>query len=307
VSGIYSSATVTVNGDVYATSLSTPSDRRLKANLLPLEARARHIFALNGVSFNYKRRPDGAVAQDGAVDVNRTHFGFIAQDVEGPFPELVGVSAGTGLRSVQYGAFVPLLVEGLKGLKVEGDGARRSLERSLDALSRRLDRLEPTTGSAGGASGRARVISVKGLTATGAVTAHHDLATTGGAAPGARTGLAAGAGADAGALEGAESATAQRRESEVTAGSAAAATAAALRAEVEELREALATQIASQKDMEEQLRAVVAMQQNDMEEQLRAVRSEAAAMAATMAEQAAAIAELRASVRRASGDEGTKC
>jgi hypothetical protein len=168
-----------VSGTVYATTVSTPSDRRLKANVQPLEQRARQIFALNGVSFNYKRRPDGAVAQDGAVDTNRTHFGFIAQEVEGPFPELVGVSAGNGLRSVQYGAFVPLLVEGLKGLKEEGDGTRRN----LDALSRRLDLMDQGSRSGVASQSRrgnsgARIISVKGLTATGAVTAHHDLATT---------------------------------------------------------------------------------------------------------------------------------
>ena len=121
--------------------------------MVPLDTRSAHLFSLNGVSFNYKRRrSNGAIAPDGEAAANATvHFGFIAQEVERKFPELVGVSEATGMQSVQYAAFVPLLVEGMKTLRSEGS-----------SLSKRVDEMR-------------RVITVKGLAATGAVTAHHTL------------------------------------------------------------------------------------------------------------------------------------
>ena len=121
--------------------------------MVPLGSRSAHLFSLNGVSFNYKRRrSNGAIAPDGEAAANATvHFGFIAQEVERKFPELVGVSEATGMQSVQYAAFVPLLVEGMKTLRSEGS-----------SLSKRVDEMR-------------RIITVKGLAATGAVTAHHTL------------------------------------------------------------------------------------------------------------------------------------
>jgi hypothetical protein len=150
---------------VAATTFANPSDRRLKANVAPLDRRARHLFSLNGVSFNYKRRAsDGAVSPDGLPDRNATHFGFIAQEVAVNFPELVG-RGSDGMRSVQYSAFVPLLVESLKGQRAEFEQLRNAVEvlQGGGGSSGRSGRASPTT------------VSVKGLSGTGAVTAHHDL------------------------------------------------------------------------------------------------------------------------------------
>lgn len=85
---------------------------------------------------------------------------MVLQEVEGAFPELVSRSS-EGLRSLQYSAFVPLLVEGMKDLRAQGD-----------LLSSRLEQLAAAQSN----EEKRRVISVKGLTASGAVTAHNDLA-----------------------------------------------------------------------------------------------------------------------------------
>jgi hypothetical protein len=159
-----------------------------------LEARAKHIFTLNGVSFNYKRKiinssspatqiysvssstqQLGAVSADGVVDMNSTYFGFIAQEVEGQFPELVGRDA-QGFRSVQYSAFVPLIIEGMKEQRSE-------LEKGLKAQQSEIEGLRSHLREAGvllsvPATTTTRTVSVKGLSATGAVTAHHDLVHT---------------------------------------------------------------------------------------------------------------------------------
>jgi hypothetical protein len=217
-----------------ATTFSNPSDRRLKANVNSLEARAKHIFTLNGVSFNYKRkvinsspaaarststssspssasqgsaagesshdadartgglqqRQLGAVSADGVVDTNSTYFGFIAQEVEGQFPELVGRDS-QGFRSVQYSAFVPLIIEGMKEQRsdlVESIKDQRSkLAEGLKAQQSEIEGLwsqfREELREAGvllslpspSATTTTRTVSVKGLSATGAVTAHHDL------------------------------------------------------------------------------------------------------------------------------------
>jgi len=164
------SETVTSSSAMYATAFITPSDRRLKANVASLDMRAKDIFRLNGVSFNYKRRRLpvlseggdssrlGEVARDGVVDLNVTHFGFIAQEVELDFPELVDRSAD-GTRHVVYDGFLPLFLEGMKGQREE-----------LTALRRRVTKLASVSSSS------VNSVSVKGLSSTGAVTAHHDLA-----------------------------------------------------------------------------------------------------------------------------------
>ena len=120
------------------------------------------------------------MSPDGAVDKNSTHFGFIAQEVEGQFPELVG-RASDGMRSVQYSAFVPLIIEGMKGQRAEAAAQRKMQRAEMDALRARVDRVS-TVVSVKGLTGTGAVtgpldhlISVKGLSGTGAVTAHHDL------------------------------------------------------------------------------------------------------------------------------------
>jgi hypothetical protein len=196
VAGISSSGTVTVSGSVYATTFANPSDRRLKANVLSLDARAQHIFSLNGVSFNYKRRQsDGAVHAEGAAEVNATHFGFIAQDVEGKFPELVG-RASDGMRSVQYSAFVPLIIEGMKGQRAEAAAQQAAQRAEMDALRALVVDRVTSVVSVKGLTGTGAVtgpldhlVSVKGLTGTGAVTARHDLLAAVGSAVGSAVGL----------------------------------------------------------------------------------------------------------------------
>jgi hypothetical protein len=207
VSGITATNVITAT-TMSATTFSNPSDRRLKANVNSLEARAKHIFSLNGVSFNYKRklirdetaktpslassaddlsqdaklpsssRRLGAVSADGVVDTNSTHFGFIAQEVEGQFPELVGRDS-QGFRSVQYGAFVPLIIEGMKEQRSDSSELRSELYSELDGLRSQLREAGVLLSlPSPSATTTTRTVSVKGLSATGAVTAHHDLVHT---------------------------------------------------------------------------------------------------------------------------------
>ena len=84
-----------VRGDITATSLVAPSDRRLKKNIRPLENSLEKILKLRGVSFNWK--------QSGKKDI-----GLIAQEVETVYPELVSVNT-LGQRAISYyGLLAPI-------------------------------------------------------------------------------------------------------------------------------------------------------------------------------------------------------
>jgi regulator of replication initiation timing len=157
IAGISSSATVSVTGTVSATTFSNPSDRRLKENINLLDQRSRQLFSLNGVSFNYKRNNEGggklgAISKDGDVDVDDTHFGFIAQDVEVSYPELVG-RTDNGLLSVHYTEFIPLIVEGMKEQR-----------RQLDTMQSSIKSIQGS-----GLNTKRSVVNVKGLAAMASI------------------------------------------------------------------------------------------------------------------------------------------
>merc|ERR1711918_332640 len=107
--GLSSSDVVTVSGAIKATSFETTSDARLKQNITALSSeRLRNLLSVQGVSFQWRREqfPERNFG-------NETMFGFLAQDVEKYFPEIVRRDAD-GWRRIQGGAFEPLLTEGLR-------------------------------------------------------------------------------------------------------------------------------------------------------------------------------------------------
>lgn len=54
----------------------------------------------------------------------RTHFGFVAQEVEAVYPELVRADAESGLKSVNYNEVVPLAVAGVQQVRRQARGDR---------------------------------------------------------------------------------------------------------------------------------------------------------------------------------------
>ena len=115
--GSITAPSIISTGGVSASSYTTTSDGRYKTNVTSLRNRAARLLELNGVSFQWRG--------DSGFD-KETHFGFIAQEVELVFPEIVRESS-FGIRSLQLEAIAPLLVE-----------AFRALHRRLTILERRL-------------------------------------------------------------------------------------------------------------------------------------------------------------------------
>jgi hypothetical protein len=112
---VYTSATMQAGSFVY------DSDISLKENIQPLTNSLDKVNQLQGVSFNWKK--DG-----------RESIGLIAQDVEKVIPSIVRDSPD-GLKSVEYGNIVALLIEGMK----EQQKQIESLQKQIDELKVQLN------------------------------------------------------------------------------------------------------------------------------------------------------------------------
>lgn len=119
-----------VNGDFYATTVNTTSDARLKTNITNVNTEiTTKIQALHPVQFTWRPIEDRHTADTASVkmmyfgentEYDRSHYGFLAQDVQRIFPELVHED-GDGYLSVNYVEMIPLLVHAIQELseKVE--------------------------------------------------------------------------------------------------------------------------------------------------------------------------------------------
>ena len=95
------------NGNRYAHSHGY-SDMRLKKDITPLSGSLDSVLALRGVRFNWNTQdhPEMSLGSEPQI-------GFIAQEVEQVYPELVTTDAN-GYKMVDYAKLTPLLVEALK-------------------------------------------------------------------------------------------------------------------------------------------------------------------------------------------------
>jgi len=109
-------STITGTGPIYAGSFIYSSDKSLKTNITQLNNALEKVKQLEGVSFNWK-------------ETGRKDMGLIAQDVEKVIPEIVHTSE-EGLKSVEYGNLVAILIEAVKEQQEEID----SLQKQIDEL-----------------------------------------------------------------------------------------------------------------------------------------------------------------------------
>jgi len=105
---------VYINNDLYVSgSIYNPSDKVLKDNIEPIsEIRQRDFNNLEPKEFIYKE------------DYTKKHFGFIAQDVEKIYPELVKNSE-LGYKTINYIEIIPLLVSKIHSMQKEIDELKK--------------------------------------------------------------------------------------------------------------------------------------------------------------------------------------
>ena len=134
------------NLTVYGT-FTNLSDRSIKENIVPLNGSLSKILQLSGKRYDLKSKFMGLnTTSDGKKrseleQQRKNKLGFIAQELETVFPELVHYNEESGLKSVDYIGVIPVLVEAVKEQQAIIDSLKEKVKESED-LKQRVERLE---------------------------------------------------------------------------------------------------------------------------------------------------------------------
>lgn len=122
-----------VVGNILATgSMTVSSDKRLKQNIKPIQDALTKIDSLRGVQY-YWIDPDKHEAGE--------QIGFIAQEVEKVFPQVVRTSS-EGTKSVSYMALVAPVVNALKELHKKLLGLESKVLSLFEKIDEKIDSLD---------------------------------------------------------------------------------------------------------------------------------------------------------------------
>ncbi len=136
----YANGNMQTTANMYAAAFFYTSDVKLKKEVKELENPLAKALGLRGVAFRWKKN-------------NQKAIGFIAQEVEKLFPELVETTTDAdtkeSFKTVSYGNIVPVLVEALKEFhakwlakQTETDARLAKLEQENKVLQRDLAELK---------------------------------------------------------------------------------------------------------------------------------------------------------------------
>ncbi|MCP9763977.1 tail fiber domain-containing protein, partial [Lacihabitans soyangensis] len=129
-------------GTVTATGFPIASDFRYKKNIQPLENTLSKVQKIVGVSYDLRK--------DEFPEKNfsdKPQIGFIAQDLEKIFPEMVFTDEKC-YKSVDYARLTPVLVEAMKELILKNqtlENKNQTLESRLDKIEAMLSAIQPNT------------------------------------------------------------------------------------------------------------------------------------------------------------------
>jgi hypothetical protein len=121
-----------VQGAAYATGSWNSSDVRFKKNILPISGALEKVLKVSGNSFEFRN--------DEFKDYHFAEgkqYGFIAQELEKEFPEVVKTESD-GYKSVNYNGMIPVLLEAIK----EQQKVIERLKTDNENLNTRLEKLE---------------------------------------------------------------------------------------------------------------------------------------------------------------------
>lgn len=120
---------VGILGDLRATGVilalsgvTSCSDMRYKKDIIPLQNALANVLKMNGVNYYWKTEafPEEIFTKDKQI-------GFIAQDIEKLYPEVVHTGKD-GYKSVDYSKLTPILVEAMKEQQTMIDGIKKQNE-----------------------------------------------------------------------------------------------------------------------------------------------------------------------------------
>lgn len=137
---------VKVEGELWAATI-TPSDNSIKKDLKALDSRVMgdKLQQLRPVNYLYKNIESSFRCENSDTLIlsnffnedtpyfKNVHYGFIAQEIQGVFPELV-YDSGDGILGIDYNGLIPILVEVLK-----------EQQKRIEKLEAIIEKLYPVT------------------------------------------------------------------------------------------------------------------------------------------------------------------
>jgi hypothetical protein len=140
-----------VVGSIRMTGSVVTSDMRLKENINNMTSALGNLTKLQGVTYRLKKnglnaltttalisRSDSAKVESSESEIyNRDHIGFLAQDVQKVYPQLV-YSDKDGMLSVDYVSLIPVLVESIKEITGKRDADNADFQNQLAALKDKM-------------------------------------------------------------------------------------------------------------------------------------------------------------------------
>ena len=113
------------------------SDENLKENIKPLGSTLNKLLKIESKRYNYKKTLEANSIPDFEVLSEKETFGFIAQDLEKLFPELVLAPNPTNnYYSVNYIGMIPVLLEAIKEQQTIIEELQQQIENLEVALIR---------------------------------------------------------------------------------------------------------------------------------------------------------------------------
>ncbi|NOR44421.1 MAG: hypothetical protein GQ534_02455, partial [Candidatus Delongbacteria bacterium] len=132
-----------VSGSVWAISFLTTSDKRFKKNIVPISNALSKISQIDGVYFEWNDNMR-KVKNNGEPEIKRDtskQIGFIAQDIEEVFPEMVSTD-GSGYKSVDYSKMSAVLLEAVKEEQQQIDKQQHQIDmqqQQIDMQQQKID------------------------------------------------------------------------------------------------------------------------------------------------------------------------
>jgi hypothetical protein len=111
----------------------TCSDRRYKKDITQISNSLKNIMTLNGYTYNWRKTefPEKQFT-------DQKQIGFIAQELEILYPEMVTTDSATGYKSVDYAKITPVLLEAIKELKTQMDLQKQLQQQQIDELKKQM-------------------------------------------------------------------------------------------------------------------------------------------------------------------------
>jgi len=96
------------------------SDKRLKTNISGIDDALAKILRVKGIRYD-------SISDTSSTPQKAKYFGFVAQDLETVFPELVTTDR-KGRKAVTYGSITPVLVEAIKAQHEKIESLRKEIK-----------------------------------------------------------------------------------------------------------------------------------------------------------------------------------